>query len=186
MDSLDKPSTIAQQIGHAPLLAGLRDSDRQQIVDAAEHHICEADVVVVRQGTVSQNVWLLLDGRCNVVKEPSQRGGANPVVIAEIAPLDTFGEMTFFTEKPHATSVLTRERCTALKLSRTQFEQLEHDAPEIACRLACNLVNILGDRLRRMDEWLTDLLDGHEDAALHEKWVQLSERLRRRFPRSAY
>lgn len=186
MDSKKSLSSIVRQIRDAPLLVGLGDSERRRIVEAAEHHVCEADLVILQQGTVSQNIWLLLDGHCNVVMEPSARAGASPVVIATIAPLDTFGEMTFFNEKPHVTSVRTQSRCTALMLSRSQFDQLEHDAPQLACRLACNLVDILGDRLRRMDQWLTNLLDGHEDAVLHEQWVQLGERLRRRFPRSAY
>ena len=61
------------------------------------------------------------------------------------------------------------------------FDRIAKLHPTTTCQLACNLVNILSDRLRRMDEWITELLDEHAEALVQEQWTQIRQRLQQTF-----
>jgi CRP-like cAMP-binding protein len=137
--------------------------------------------VILQQGIITQNVWLLLMGACEVIKEPASGSLGDSVKLAEMTAHETFGEMTMFAAAPHCTSVWAITAVTTLKLSRADFDRLAQTHAATTCRLVCNLVNILSERLRRMDEWITRLLDEHETAVAEEQWLKIRKRLQETF-----
>jgi CRP-like cAMP-binding protein len=175
----DRP--FGHELKETSLLAGLSDEGRQQVLDAMVVREFDPGEVILRQGIVTQNVWLLLEGRCEVVKEPPLGELGKAVTLAELVPYETFGEMTMFMEKPHTASVCASADVKTIKLRRADFERLTADHPATASRLVCNLVNILSERLRRMDDWITELLDEREAAVVQEQWTELRERLQQTF-----
>lgn len=165
-----------------PLFDGLTEADVSRVLDAMAARSFDPGEVILRQETVTQNVWLLLEGRCEVVKEPPLGELGRTVTLAEIEPFETFGEMTLFRDQPHTATVCATTLVKTVNLSKSDFGRLMDDHPHTACRLACNLVNILSERLRRMDGWITDLLDEREDMEVREQWSQLRDRLQKTFP----
>ena len=172
---------LAAELRDVPLLVGLSEPERREVLEAMAARSFEPGEVVLRQGIVTQNVWLLTDGLCEVVKEPPLGTHGSTVKLAEMGPYETFGEMTIFTESPHWASVWAQTQVTALKLRRADFDRLAEARPEIGGRLLRNMVNILSDRLRRMDDWIAELLDDRDEAVLRERWEAVRERLRQRF-----
>ena len=77
--------------------------------------------------------------------------------------------------------ILKSSGVKTVKLGRADFDRIAQLHPMTACRLVCNLVNILSERLRRMDEWITELLDEHETALVEEQWVKIRQRLQETF-----
>ena len=137
--------------------------------------------VILCQGAVTHNVWLMVEGRAEVVKEPEPGRPGKPVRLAELGPGDTLGEMSLFDDEPHCTSVMSLSEVAALKWSRSALEELGRRRPEVACRVVVNLVRILSARLRRMDEWLGRLLDEHDVVVSAARWQSLRDRLQRDF-----
>ncbi|MFV2067568.1 MAG: Crp/Fnr family transcriptional regulator [Pirellulales bacterium] len=166
-------------LGDCALLVDLNDEERGLVLAAMTVGSFATDEVLLQQGIVTHNVWLLLEGRCEVVKEPPSGQLAKAVTLAEITPYETFGEMTLFCDAPHCTSVWAKTDVKTIKLSRVGFDRLAERRPAITYRLACNLVNILGERLRRMDQWLTGLLDEHDGAVVEEQWERIGQRLQK-------
>jgi len=173
--------TLPVELKDVPLFEGLGEEERQQVLDAMVLRSFAPDEVILRQGIVTQNVWVLIEGQCEIVREPDLGTLGKTVQLAEITPFETFGEMTMFSDRPHCTSVWAKTDVKTLKLRKSDFKKLKQRAPEVTCRLACNLVNILSDRLRRMDDWITELLDEHKAAQMHIQWNELRDRLQETF-----
>jgi CRP-like cAMP-binding protein len=166
----------------SPLFRGLSAEDVRQILDVMVKREFEVGEVILQQATITNNVWVLVEGECEIVREPPSENLGKTVHLAKIAPYETFGEMSFIENEPHVSSVWAATDVTTIKLRRDDFLSLTERRPACACRLACNLVSILSDRLRRMDEWVTRLLDEHETAEVRQIWSEVRDRIRTNFP----
>lgn len=175
------PADLPESLRSGPLLAGIVGDALEALLGAADVRHFGPGEVILCQGTVTHNVWLIVEGRAEVVKEPEAGRPGKPVRLAELGPGDTLGEMTLFDDEPHCTSVWSLTDLGALKLSRAALEQLEQRRPDVACRVVVNLVRILSARLRRMDEWLGRLLDEHDVVATEARWRNVRDRLQRTF-----
>lgn len=102
----------------------------------------EAGSVIIRQGDPADEFFVILDGAVQVEHEEYQLGPdgqeetSDYTVIAELGPGDYFGEMALLTESPRAASVVVKERCTVLVLSRGAFEMYLEESQLAAKRVA--------------------------------------------------
>ena len=64
-----------------------------------------------------------------------------------------------------------------LKIERSKFDELVEDGAMVAYKLALNSVEVLADRLRRMDEWVTDLLGDEPEVDPMTEWTSFREKL---------
>jgi CRP/FNR family transcriptional regulator, cyclic AMP receptor protein len=132
---------------------------------------------VLEQGKSSQNLWILLDGKCEVVKDSVQDGS---LVLAQLEPFNLFGEMSFFSPAPHSANVLAKTKVRLLCISRTDYDDLIHEGVGAAYKLAYNVLENVAKRLRRMDEWVAELTAHNEHPAMEEKrpeWRQFRDKL---------
>jgi CRP-like cAMP-binding protein len=113
---------------------------------------------VLRQGAACQNLWVMLDGECEVVKQLPDGPGTHEVVLATLKPLENFGEMSFFQAAPHSAAVRARGPVKLLRLKRKDYDKLLEHGNGAAYKLAYNTVHSLAERLRRMDDWVATLL----------------------------
>ena len=179
---VDRKADFRLLSGHlkdAHFFRGLRDDERDTVLTSMVSEQFDAGEVVIRQDTVTRNVWLLLDGQCEVVKEPSNGSYGVPVRLAQLRPFDVFGEMNLTSGEPHVASVETRTTVRTLRLRGTDFDELANLQPRIACQLACNLLYIVSERLRSVDEELSNKLDRHEDVEIRHAWEEIHDRIGR-------
>ena len=168
---------LSDQVKNACLFQGLDDEHRDGLLRSM---ICEefaAEEVVIRQETITRNIWLLLEGQCEVVKQPPIGAYGEPVQLAVLHPFDVFGEMSVFTGEPHVASIEAKTNVRTLRLRGGDFEKLVDDLPHLTCQIACNLVRILSARLRSVDEKLSRSLDRHEELEVQQTWKELRGRL---------
>jgi CRP-like cAMP-binding protein len=168
---------LSNRLRNACLFRGLDDEHRDALLRSM---ICEefaAEDVIIRQETITRNVWLLLDGQCDVIKQPPIGSCGEPVQLAQLHPFDVFGEMTLVTAEPHVASIEAKTSVRTLRLRGADFDKLTDNLPRLACRIACNLLHILSERLRSVDEKLTRSLDRHEELKIQQTWKELRGRL---------
>lgn len=143
-----------------PLFQGFNDTEVRQVAEIAQFKEFAPGEVIIRQGQRSQELWVLLEGKCDVIKltgEDKPRGDA--VLLAVLDPYSHFGEMSFFHSAPHSASVLAKTDVKLIKIIRGDYEELIQEGCRAAYKLAYNTVQCLAERLRKMDEWVTDLLN---------------------------
>jgi hypothetical protein len=64
-----------------------------------------------------------------------------------------------------------------MRLMREGFEKLRAEHPWAADKIACNLVLILSERLRRMDDWTCELVQNNGSERQHAEWQEFRAKL---------
>jgi CRP-like cAMP-binding protein len=145
------PLTTFRQI---PAFHNFNESECHQLAEIALQRTFSPGEKVIEQGKRSQHLWILLEGKCEVVKD-SQCDG--PVTLAEMEPFNLFGEMSFFSPAPHSANVVAKTPVKLLSISRPDFDDLIRDGVAAPYKLAYNVLESVASRLRRMDEWIAEL-----------------------------
>jgi CRP/FNR family transcriptional regulator, cyclic AMP receptor protein len=181
------PAALCKQV---PIFAGLNESECRQLADIATVQVFKSGELLVRQGEMNRTFWILLEGMCEVIRWPGdgppKTAGAGslawsrtgePIVLAVLAPFTHFGEMSFFRPAPHSASVRAQTGGRALRIERVDYDDLIRDGVWGAYKLAYNVTQTLADRLRRMDEWIGELMAHRPATECEPEWNKFRERL---------
>ncbi len=174
---MDRSHEAWQQFRAIPLFRGLSSDAVATISSYTENHTFSPNEFIVRQGAVEQSVWILIGGRCEVIKETSSSGRTQSVKLTELEPFETFGEMTLFNGQPRSANVLAVTDVQSLRLSHESFAHVAGRDPAAGVQLASNMVSIVSRRLQFMDDWLTKILHGSEESPSNKQWNNIRERL---------
>jgi len=88
-----------------PALRGLSATERKQVIEIADERSFAPGQKIIEQGQSSQHLWIVLEGKCEVVRDSTNDG---PVRLAEMEPHQLFGEVSFFSPAPHSADVVAR------------------------------------------------------------------------------
>jgi CRP-like cAMP-binding protein len=141
-----------------PLFRNLNETECRQIAEICRPIEFQPGELVLEYGQVSQNLWVLLEGRCEVVRprNPDDPQGEG-LTLNTLPPHSIFGEMSFFHQAPHSANVIALTPLKLICIQRRDYDDLIRDGAWGAYKLAFNAVEILAERLRRMDKWVADL-----------------------------
>ena len=162
------------RLRNIPLLAGFTDEELRHLSEVGTIRTYEPGEMVLSQGRSSQNLWIVLEGQCDVVRK-GENGDGNEVTLATLAPHDHFGEMSFFHAAPHSAGVRAKTSLKLIRITRSAYNELIADGAMIAYKLATNTVEGLADRLRRMDDWVTRLQAEKSTDHREREWNQFRE-----------
>jgi CRP-like cAMP-binding protein len=160
-----------------PAFRGLNAGEYHQLIEIAHQKTFSPGQKVIEQGKTSQFLWIVLDGRCQVVRE---NPGDAPVVLAELEPYHLFGEMSFFSPAPHSASVVAQSSLRLLCIDRSDYDDLLRDRVVAAYKLGYNILEGVAGKLRRMDERLAELAaqgDATSGVARQPEWRRFREKL---------
>jgi CRP-like cAMP-binding protein len=157
-----------------PLFQDMTGDERSRVLQLLEKHRFRAGETLIEEGKETQLLWILVRGRCQVQKQMPHGGQQE---LATLEPGSVFGEISFFHAAPHSASVLSLTDVDVLQLSRERFEQLEKAGSRAASKIVRNLMQVLAERLRRMDEWTCRLIDHHADDTRRQEWHEFRSKL---------
>ena len=141
-----------------PLFHGLNETECRQVAEIAQVKEFAPGDSIIRQGQRSQDLWVLLEGKCEVIKHASgEKEDGEAIILAALEPYSHFGEMSFFHAAPHSASVRAGTAVKLLKIIRGDYEELIQEGCRAAYKVAYNTVQCLAERLRKMDEWVAEL-----------------------------
>ncbi len=171
--SPEKMQKYQREINACPLLEDVTLQEIEEMGDHARVEVFPEGQVILSEGKMSQGLWLILSGKCDVIKHC----GKEPSVLSTLEPGNVFGEMSFFEMAPHSATVQAIEEVKALCLGREEFEELRETCPSISEKIAVNIVKLLSDRLRRMDVWTCELVETEKNPQRHQEWHDFRARL---------
>jgi CRP/FNR family transcriptional regulator, cyclic AMP receptor protein len=163
-------------LAELPIFEGMDRDQRRKLADIGSLHQYQRGDLVLEQGESSQQLWVVLSGNCRVLRKPHTQPGCI-VQLAELGPQDHFGEMSFFHAAPHSASVEATDAVELLRIDRVEYDRLIEHGDVAAYKLALNCVDELADRLRRMDDWVTDLVCQQRDERQVSEWTRFREKL---------
>jgi CRP-like cAMP-binding protein len=176
MTGMNAHDALALELENLPIFEGMTAAERQQLLAIASTMEFTPGEVVLRQDRRSQNLWVVLEGKCQIIKHvPAQP--PSELVLAEMGKHEHFGDMSFFHDAPHSASVKAVTRLRLLRLERRHYEELIQAGSLAAYKLAYNTIDELADRLRKMDVWVTDLLSKDLPDRQASEWNRFREKL---------
>jgi len=163
-----------------PLFQGFNATDATQLLDVMEVVTFEPGRLILQQGDSSRDLWVLLEGTCEVSRrvEPANTDSKR-VVLALLEPPGHFGDMSFFSPSPHSADVKATTAVKLLRVRHADYRDLIGEGVQAAYKLAYNVTESLVRRLRRMDDWVAELAastPAHEQAHRPE-WQSFREKL---------
>ena len=173
------PDLTPGKLKEIPLFRGMNPSELRQIADIARIESFQPRHVILPQGEESQVLYVLLEGKCDVLRKlPAASGASEPVVLATLEPFQHCGEMSFFHKAPHSASVRAATAARLIRIDHGEYMELISDGASAAYKLAFNCLQGTAERLRRMDNWVVELLsDGAPEPQTMREWSRFREKL---------
>ncbi len=162
------------ELARCPIFLEMTPDECQEVLDLAEVTTFPAGETILHEGHSIQMLWIILRGRCEVVKS-MENGQEQQLAVLERGGL--FGEMSFFHPAPHSASVRALSEIQVMTLSREKYEQLEQSGLRAAYKIAASTARVLADRLRRMDEWAFDFVQRPDVGNHREEWREFRAKL---------
>ncbi len=167
-----------QVLRSIPLFRDLNETECRQIAEVIQIHSFAAGEIVIRQGESSRNLWVVLEGNCEVAKRIAPDDpDSECVVLATFGPNNYFGEMSFFHPAPHSADVRAKSNVKLLRISHVDYQDLVAEGVWAAYKLAYNVVQGLAERMRRMDDWVTELMVRQKETGTQAEWSDFREKL---------
>jgi CRP/FNR family transcriptional regulator, cyclic AMP receptor protein len=166
-----------------PLFRNLNPTERRQLAEITRLEPWTAGAIIVRQGEQSRNLSVVIEGKCEVVKQVENmaadgKPNRESFVLAVLGPYDQFGEMSFFHPAPHSADIRAQTAVQLLRISYADYKDLLDEGVTAAYKLSHNVVESLAQRLRRMDDWIAELLAHQPATAEHTReWTSFREKL---------
>lgn len=129
-----------QAIQRIPLFRHLTYKEQMAVLAIAQTRSWDAGRVIVEEGTVGEQLFILVRGRVAIETEG--------MVLAELRPGAHFGEMGLVEHAPRSATVRALESTSAVVLGRTELLSLMRREPVLAVKLLWSLVQALSERLR--------------------------------------
>jgi CRP-like cAMP-binding protein len=150
-----EPSDPAQLLASSPLLAGLDETSRAELVKfAAFVHIDARDAIVVREGEPAESFYIILAGEAEVLKREPRTDRLFP--IATLGPGDHFGETALFHAVKRTATIRARSPMTLAMIKTSEVRESPHSYPWLAAFL---LALVRGDA-SRLDRLTKQTVDG--------------------------
>jgi len=156
------------------LFTDLDQAELVRVFELVEAETFQAGAVILEQGLTHRNLWIVLRGTCEVVR---LSGNGSDQQLAVLEPGGIFGEMSFLKEAPHSATVRALSEVETIRITYQAFEELQRADLHAAMMITSNLVQLLSERLRRMDAWIGELVDQSDDRRQHAEWREFRSKL---------
>jgi CRP/FNR family transcriptional regulator, cyclic AMP receptor protein len=123
------------------------------LVDTLTLHEAGAGEALVAQGTPSDELFLVLDGRLDI--SIATANGERRLAAVDAGQM--FGEMSLLDPAPAGASVITEQGCTVLRIGRARLDSLRREQPVTAAPLLREVIRSLAARLQDASSFASGL-----------------------------
>jgi diguanylate cyclase (GGDEF)-like protein len=142
----------ARLLAAIPLFHTLMPLQLRPLADASELVTFQPGEAIVRQGEPGESVFVIVDGRVEVLARAIEDGRVSETVISWLVDGDALGELSLLDGEPRSATCLAVSRTHCLRLGRDAFlHALERHWP-----LSQAMLHVLARRMRTTDALLAD------------------------------
>ena len=143
------------------IFRGLSPSEVFLLLKAARTVEFDAEEVILREGAVGENFYLVLDGTVEIRRGAWKPGTWN----LRISRGSVLGEMAFLLHVPRSMTAVAATRCKLIEIDQDQFNELLEAKLTAPYKLIRNIAVILAERLHSLDRSHEMLLGERPEAA---------------------
>src|SRR5205085_2124085 len=127
-----------------PLFRMLNVTERRQLAEIMRIKVYKPGDVIIKQGQESRNLWVVVEGKCEVVRHISHKDAEQEsVVLATLEPFQQFGEMSFFHPAPHSADVRAATHVKLLRIAHVDYQDLIDEGINAAFKISHTAVETL-------------------------------------------
>jgi CRP-like cAMP-binding protein len=126
-------SSKLEHLATVPLFEGCSRKELQSIAKAGDEVTMTAGTVIVEQGQLGREAFIVLDGRVSV-----KRGGRK---IVTLGPGTVVGELSLLDHGPRTATVVCDSECTLFVIDQRHFRGVLEHTPAIAMKLLATLAS---------------------------------------------
>lgn len=131
-----------EHLAEIPLFSALTKRDLQRIARASNELTLEAGAVLVDQGELGREAFVIVDGSATV-----SRNGRK---VGTLGPGDAVGELSLLDHGPRTARVVADTPITVLVLSTREFSGVIEEVPGLAQKLLAQLAGRVRDLDRQI------------------------------------
>jgi ATP/ADP translocase/HEAT repeat protein len=131
------------------IFSGLSASELAAIAAVTEEMAYDQNEDVIKQNTVGETVFLIIDGKVSVVMENEN---AKEEHIDQMTAGSAFGEMALIDDSPRSATIRTMTPCRFLILHKQEFKETAMEFP----RIALQMCSVLSRRIRHLHSLVQD------------------------------
>jgi len=143
-----REARIIGQLNEVPLFRELGDHERGEILKCSELVEFSRDEVIVRQGEVSPEFFVLLSGEAGVIVSSCRQGEFYDV--GSVSQGEMIGEISALLKEPRTASVMATDTCQLLRFRDENFLDLFEKIPSfgffLSREMARRLLDVMGSR----------------------------------------
>ena len=137
------PSSVVRYFQQVPLFGDLSKRGIRRVVQAASEIDEPAGTVLVREGDLGRELYILVDGSARVTRSGRK--------ITEMGPGDFFGELAFLSHAPRSATVTATSDSRLMILGPRELEVLISQEPQIGIKM----LGVVAKRLREVESSIT-------------------------------
>ena len=150
-------------------LVSKRIPNADAFLEHCERLSMKSRAVVFRQGDVSEDLYLILDGSVSVIVDDAE-DPEQEMVVSYLNPGEFFGEMGLFGEEHRTANLITRTPCEFGRISYEDFHSVRQQFPDVLYALTTQI----GQRLKNTTRKLADLTFIDVYGRIHRSLIQLT------------
>lgn len=162
LELLGSGTTFSAKIGDMLERADMfRDMTRQEVDIFARYvqaYEAPAGAVVLHEGVRESYMFIVAEGRLDILKWTGDYKENKK--IATVRAGKTIGEMSLLDGLPHSATATVVEPSVLLLMTRSHFEQVIDEEPEVALKMVRKMATLMSLRLRQTSGVLIDYLKG--------------------------
>lgn len=140
------------------LFAGLTPEAIAGFIDCFERETYAEGETIIGEGESGNRLYLVENGRCEVLKRVLIKEGIEQQRIAVLHPGETFGEMELVDRQPRSATIRAMEEVSVLALSAIHLYERTCSDYKTFSIILLNLAREVSLRLRATDMWLAGSL----------------------------
>jgi hypothetical protein len=136
---------VGKEVLHgSPLFAGMSSYQIRKAILLSGMREFKAGDLLVEQGTTGQDMYLVLNGKVDVLVRTDD---GTRIKVSEMSEGNFFGEVGFVSETKRTADIEATSDGKLLIFNADQLQQIMDQYPRIASRLVLNISRVLGGRL---------------------------------------
>ena len=151
---MSAPMSGGGDVADSPLLLGLMEQEAEALFALADRQTYRAGDLVVREGSASDCLYILISGALEVVR----LSDGSPVVLATLTDAGSFfGEMSLVDILPRSADIRAKTQAEVLAFPKRDLTSFFVQLPRVQMTMILNIARNLSLRLRDADAHIMQL-----------------------------
>lgn len=157
---LSQKLILRELIGKAQLFGELKPAEVNKIAEFVQAYRAPQGYVLCREGDRGDSFFVVIDGKVDLYKKADQGSAANEhgVKIHMVRGGKSIGEMSWLDGLAYSATAVASDVTTFLVVSRSKFDKLSGEYPDVALKLMTGVAKLISLRLRQTTGVLLDHL----------------------------